>query len=359
MKLGARIFKTGLAIVLALYTASWLGLEPAMYGALAATFAIQPSIYRTYQTILDQVQGNIIGAVLAVAFAMTFGHEPVIIGVTVVVAIAILIKLKLDESTIPLALVTIIIIMGNPTDDFIAFAASRFFLIMVGVFAAFIVNLLFIPPKYETRLYRKLVYNTEEVIRWIRLVTRHETNQQSLKKDIPRINENIIKMDNLYLLYKEERTYFTKSKLGKARKIVLFKHMLFTLKKSFMILRTLDKYGNDLQHMPDRLQKLVRDQLDHLTNYHDRILLRYVGKVNTKLTDEMAEEVDEGKESLTDLFMDLYDHHEINRDEWLHILPIVSHIVEYNEQLEHLDRLVESFFNYHTNVNQVEIRDED
>ncbi|WP_018923333.1 FUSC family protein [Salsuginibacillus kocurii] len=359
MKLGARIFKTGLAIVLALYVAEWLEFESAMYAAIAATFAIQPSIYRTFQTILDQVQANIIGAVLAVVFALTFGHEPVIIGVVVMVAIGIILKLKLETSTIPLALVTIIIIMGNPTSDFIEFAASRFGLIMIGVFAAFLVNLFFLPPRHEDKLYRKVVDNTDEVLRWIRLVTRKETNQATLKKDIPRINETMLEMDNIYLLYKEERDYFLRRKLAKARKIVLFKEMLAAMKKAFTILRTIDRYENELIQMPDRMQRLVQHQLDHLTYYHERILLRYAGKVITQKTDDMAEEADEGEESLTDLFMDLYDHNEIDREQWLHVLPLVSHIVEYYEQLDHLDRLVESFFSYHRDENKVELRDDE
>ncbi|SDH43620.1 Uncharacterized membrane protein YgaE, UPF0421/DUF939 family [Alteribacillus persepolensis] len=359
MKLGARILKTGLSIVLAMYVASWAGLEPSFFAAISATFAIQPSIFKTYRTILEQIQANVIGAAIAILFVLGFGHQPVVIGAAVILAILIILKLNLESSAISLAVVTIIIIMGNPQEDFWLFALERFSLIMLGVFAAFAVNLIFLPPKHETNLYYKISDLTEDVIRWIRLLTRHETNQQSLKNDIPVINESLVKLDNLYLLYREERNYFLKSKLSKGRKLVVFKQMIVTLKKALTILKTFDRYENDIQHMPERLQKLIKQQLDYLTDYHERILLRYVGKVHTHLTDEMAEEVDEGKQSLTDLFMDLYDHQEIDRDEWLHILPIVSHIMEYNDQLEHLDTLVESFFSYHQSENTVDIDNRD
>ncbi|MFZ4453405.1 FUSC family protein [Salibacterium aidingense] len=355
MKLGARIFKTGLAIIIAIYAASWAGLDPSFFAAISATFAIQPSIYRSYQTIVEQIQANVIGAVIAVVFALTFGYSPVLIGAAVMLAISIILKLKLESSAISLALVTIIIIMGNPADGFLLFAAERFSLVMLGVLSAFVVNLLFLPPKHETKLYYKISDLTEEVIRWTRLITRHETNQPSLKKDIPRINESLIKLDNLYLLFKEERSYFRKSKLGKARKLVLFKQLIVALKKIFSILKTFDKYENELSHIPEPMQKHIKAQLDHLMDYHDRILLRYVGKVNTQLTKDMEEEVAEGKFALTDLFMNLYENQEMNRDEWYHVLPVVAHIIEYNEQLEHLDRLVESFFSYHQEDNTVQI----
>ncbi|RSL32566.1 aromatic acid exporter family protein [Salibacterium salarium] len=359
MKLGARIFKTGLAIVLAIYAARWIGLNPPFFAAISATFAIQPSIYKTFQTIIDQIQANAIGAIIAIVLAVTFGHEPVIIGVGVMLAIGIILKLKLDTSSISLALVTIIIIMGNPADQFLLFAGERFSLVMLGVISAFIINFVFLPPKHETKIYHKTSNLTEEVIRWIRLITRYETNQRSLKKDIPGINESIVTLDNLYLLYKEERNYFLKSKLGKARKLVVFKQMIIALKKVFTILKSFDKYENELSHLPEHMQKSIREQLDHLTDYHDRILLRYRGKVNTQLTDEMGEEIDKGKVSLTDLFMNLYDYGDITREEWLHVLPVLSHIMEYNEQLEHLDRLVESFFSFHQEDNTIQVEDED
>ncbi|WP_240375767.1 FUSC family protein [Bacillus piscicola] len=358
MKLGARILKTGLAIVLAMYIASWTGIQPSFYAAIAATFAIQPSIFKSFQTILEQAQANVIGAAIAILFAVTFGHEPFVIGTAVMFAIAVILKLKLEQSAISLALVTIIIIMGNPQDGFFLYAFERFSLIMLGVLAAFVVNLVFLPPKHETRLYFKTAGLTEDVIRWIRLLTRHEVNQQSLKQEIPLLNEALIKLDNYYLLYKEERNYFRRTKLAKARKTVLFKQMILVLRKAFLILKTLDRYENELQLMPDQIQKLIQQQLHHLTDYHDRILLRYIGKVNIQLTEDMAEEVDEGRESLTDLFMDLYDNYEISREQWLRVLPIISHIIEYNEQLEHLDLLVESFFRYHKDDNTVEIEPE-
>lgn len=359
MKLGARIFKTGLAIVIAIYIATWAGIEPTFFAAISATFAIQPSVFRSYQTILEQIQANIIGAGLAIIFALTFGFEPVIIGVTVMVTIAIILKIKLDASSIPIALVTVIIIMGNPASqtNFLIFAGERFLLILIGVLSAFLVNLIFLPPKYETKLYHKISDHTVDIIRWIRLKTRFETNHYSLKKDLPVMNETSLKIDNLFALYKEERTYLLKNKWSKARKIVLFKEMISAHRKALSILKALDKHEHQLQGMPEDMQTFIQRQLDHLTEYHDRILMRYVGKVNVQLTDRMEEEVESGENRLTDSFMDLYDQQYVTRDEWLHLLPVVSHIVEYNEQLDHLATLVESFFNFHQKENTVAIKD--
>ena len=200
MKLGARILKTGLAIMLSLYLAIWLNIESPTFAALAAAFAVQPSIYRTFQTILEQVQANVIGAILGIFFVMTFGQQPFVVGLVVALAIAIILKVKLEATTIPLAMVTVIVVMGSPVDNFIEFASWRFVLIIIGVLAAFIVNLVFIPPRYETKLYQKLVKATEDINQWTMLTIRLDADHRALKKDLIRIEDNFIQIDNLYLL---------------------------------------------------------------------------------------------------------------------------------------------------------------
>ncbi len=356
MKLGARIFKTGLSITLSLYMAMLFHLEPPMVAAIAATFAIQPSIQKSFQTIIEQVQANIISAILAIIFVLTFGHHPFVIGVVVIVVIAINLQLKM-ESIIPLAVVTVIIIMENPTADFIFFAFTRFILIMIGVFSAFFVNLLFLPPKHETQLYHKISDRTENIIKWIRLLTRNDATHKMLKKDLSRLKESMVKINNLFLLYKEEQTYLKKHQYAKARKVVLFRQMLATSNKALQILKSLNYRENELHHMPNELQNLIKDQLDYLTNYHQRILLKYVGKVKTETTEEYIQEVYRGKQKLTESFVNFYKKEEINLNEWLHLFPIIAQIVEYSDQLEHLDKLINGFFTYHKKENKVNIKE--
>ena len=81
-----------------------------VFAGIAAIFAIQPSIYRSYLTIVEQIQGNVIGAVIAVSFVLIFGHQLVVVGLAAVIIILIMNKLGLEKS-ISLALVMMIAIM--------------------------------------------------------------------------------------------------------------------------------------------------------------------------------------------------------------------------------------------------------
>jgi uncharacterized membrane protein YgaE (UPF0421/DUF939 family) len=229
MKIGARILKTGIAIALSLYIASLLELPSPAFAGIAAGFAIQPSIYRSFTTLIEQIQANFIGAFFALLFVLLFSNNPIIIGFTVMIVIGITIKLKL-ESTIPLAIVTVIAIMETPADQTIEFSLIRFGSIILGVLSAFLVNLVFLPPKYETKLYYKVADTTEEIIKWIRINTRNASGHIELKEEIERMKDNVSKLDQLFSFYKEEHNRFEKKSrlFAKSRKTVLFRQMLLT-----------------------------------------------------------------------------------------------------------------------------------
>ncbi|MBU9710190.1 aromatic acid exporter family protein [Evansella tamaricis] len=358
MRLGARIFKTGLAVTLALYSALWLGFESQGFAALAAFLSVQPSVRKSVQLIWDQIQANLLSAALAVTFVLAFGHEPFVVGVVVMLVIAIHLKLK-KEAIIPLAVVTAIVIMGSPTDDFIPFATNRFFLIFIGVISAFIVNLIFLPPKHENLLYHKLVNTNDQILQWIRLITRHEADYKALKKDVPKLQELMSKLEGMFVLYREERHYLRKNEYARMRKVVLFRQMVNSTGKSHRILKALSKYENELQHLPESMQDIIRDHLDYLTNYHERILLKYTGKVKAHTTEELYEEVGLGKRQLTELYLTFYDDSNVDRNEWIHFFPVIAMIIEYSEELERLDRLVDGFFTFHRSENKVKIREKE
>jgi uncharacterized membrane protein YgaE (UPF0421/DUF939 family) len=351
MKLGARILKTGIAIVLSLYLAQLVHSPSPVFAGIAAIFALQPTIYRSYLTIVEQIQGNLIGAVLAVVFVLLLGNHYVVIGLAAIIVILLALKLKL-ENTIALSLVTLISIMVNPGVDFIPFAGVRFSTIMIGVFSAFIVNLVFVPPKYENKLYLKISGTTEEIIRWIRLSTRHDVDHNLLKADIEKLKENVLIMEQFYLMYKEERSYFKKNDLEKSRKLVVFRQMNSTAKRGLDTLKRLHRYENELLHLPENLEQLIRQQLDCIIYYHEQLMLRYIGKVPTSHITTEASICLNNKE-LFDLFV-AYHLEENNQPDHYNALQIISSIIDYGEHVEHLDTLISSFHSYHHNEVSIE-----
>ncbi|MDT9026955.1 MULTISPECIES: aromatic acid exporter family protein [Rossellomorea] len=359
MKLGARILKTGIAIVLALLVSQLLNIPSPVFAGIAAVFAVQPTIYRSYLSIIEQIQANLIGAGIAVIFVLLFGSNPLIVGLAAVIAIAIILKLKL-QNTIGLALVTLIAIMEVTDQDFIQFAFIRFSTIMIGVFSSFIINLIFLPPKYETKLYHKISDSTEEILKWIRLSSRHATEFHLLKKDLERIKEKLIKVDQLYLLYKEERDYFKKNSIVKSRKLVIFRQMISSTNRSFDILKRLNRYENEIFQLPDELRGVIKGQLDCLLTYHEQLLLKFLGKMHPHTESEAQQDVCmHRKELMNIMIQEVKQHSKDDNIHNFHLLHIFSAIFEYDEHLEHLEKLITSFQSYHKEDNEVMIGEEE
>ncbi len=355
MKLGARILKTGIAIVLSLYLAQLLHSPSPVFAAIAAIFAIQPTIYRSYLTIIEQIQGNIIGALIAVIFVLLLGNHFIVIGIAAIIVILINLKLKLEKN-IGLSLVTLISIMETQGGSFIQFAGIRFSTIMIGVFSAFIVNLVFMPPKYENKLYFKISSTTEEIIRWIRLSTRHDFDHHLLKTDIEKLRDNLVTISQFYVMYKEERSYFKKSTLEKSRKLVVYRQMNSAAKKAVDVLRKLHRFENELLHLPEQFQQSVQEQLDCLIYHHQQLMLRFIGKVPVPVSAPEDGGICFNKKELFDLFLAHQRDYTDDQDNphLYHTMQIVASIIDYSEQVEHLETLVTSFYSFHQNVVSIE-----
>ena len=278
MKLGARIFKTGIAIALALFLSELLQLPNPVFAGIAAIFAVQPSIYRSYLTIVEQIQGNLIGASIAVVFVMLFGQQVLIIGLAAIIIIMIMLQLKLEKS-ISLALVTMIAIMEIQGDAFLNFALLRLLTIIIGVLSAFVVNLVFIPPKYEKKLFQTIHLTQDEIIQWTRLAARQASEHQATQHALEKIKESLKQIDELYVLFKEERKYFKRNTFGKSRKLVVYRQMIATSSSSYDLLKRLHQYENELIEMPEHFRMMIQERLDTLLTYHEQLHLKFVGKL--------------------------------------------------------------------------------
>ncbi|WP_170006522.1 FUSC family protein [Bacillus fonticola] len=358
MKLGARVLKTGVAIMLSLWLSQLFGLPSPLFAGIAAIFAIQPTIYRSYLSILDQIQSNLVGAVVAFLFVYFLGNDILVIGLAAVLVIAMNLKMK-TEQTIGLSLVTVIAIMESPGTDLFQFSLIRFSTVMTGVVSAFLVNLLFLPPKYETKLYRKISHTTEEIIKWIRVSTRHASEYHLLKADIEKQKEQLIKLDQLYLMFNEERSYLKRTTRTKARKLVVYRHMISTTRRAWDLLKKINRFENDLHHMPDDFQSVIQEQLDTLTVQHEQLYLQFLGKIRLQDHDFETNYCEKRKE-LLNLFL-RFERLDVNKDDndMYHMMHLISAIVQYGEHLDHLETLIHSFQSFHEKENTIEIKDEE
>ena len=361
MKLGARILKTGIAIILALFIASLLPNEAGLkaIAGVSAVVAMQPSVYRSLKTVSEQALGNFVGALLAVAMVTIFGDNVVIMGVTVILLIALLFQFNLAHVA-TLASVTALIIMGQHTGNFYVSAFYRFILVMIGVTSSSLVNLLFLPPKFESKIYYNALNICSDIFVWFKLVLNDTSDYHNIKEDRGLISKRINKLEQTYAYYAEEKPWSKKKTYSQNRKKILFKEVVRSTRQAYEVLKKMNRYQNDLHNLNQELLLQIKLEIDDLIAYHEQIFIslskkaRYdVCQLDTQIQNPQKKDLIDAyiKEIIKDPYQNGYTYS--------NIMQIISAIEEYHHILEHLDRLRMSFFSYHRNDNEIDIYEED
>lgn len=345
MKFGARMIKTGISVSLSLYLAELLNLGPIIFAGIAAALAIQPSLYRSWQIILDQVQSNTIGAILAIIFTMFLGNDPFVVGLVVILVIAVNIQLRTDKS-IPLSIVTVVAIMQSTTGNYLLFALERFLLILLGIGSSVLLNFMFLPPRYEDKLYTKLQEINGRVLTYLRTCTLIDIEDKTYRRENTQLKEELLQLEQIYLLYKEERTYLRKMRYSKTRKLVLFRKLIQVTRDAQTVFHQIERHRLELSSIPQEWRQIIIDQLNVLTSYHEKILLKYEGKLKIHHPHLPEAPVVKGKEKVLEQFVGSYQSGQQDK-EWINLFPLIAALINYSNHLERLDKLVEGYRSFH------------
>ncbi|GIQ71083.1 aromatic acid exporter family protein [Xylanibacillus composti] len=335
MTMGPRVIKTGLSIVLALYVSALLGLTPAIFAAVAAIFTIQPSIYRTWRQVFEQVQANVLGAAVAMLAVISLGNSPIVIGIVSVLVIMISLKLK-AEKTIALTMVTVLVIMDAPGDDW-TFALNRFAIIMVGMASAFIVNIALWPPRHEKQFVEGVHAAFDQMSLLLRTSISNEMTEKAFRRQREELRTKLEKLDELFSLFNEERRKLKRVKpvhVINARRFVVFKKMLLTLHKGAEVLDIVTKHYFQSTHHAEA-GDIFDKHIEHLITYHEYVLLKYEGTIKGKETRSREMIRDNG------LFMhQVMGFYQADEDN-VRLLLVGSAIFDYGFHLHRLERLIE------------------
>nr|MBO2479583.1 hypothetical protein [Bacillota bacterium] len=278
MRFGARIFKTGLTVALALYISIWLGLEPPVLAAIAAALTIQPSVYRSWKNGLEQVQSNLIGAAVATIFTLALGNEPYIIAMVVMLVIGIILKLKLEKST-SLAVVTVLAMMTVPQEEFLQFGLARFLLILLGVLSSFVINIVFFRPQYEKKLFELHKPLMDQIAVSLRFFLDPARDAKESRKDIQEMKRLQQNAEELYQLLEEESTHFQKSRFSQRRKLVVYREMIRLTQEALHFLEKAEHHRSNLENLERPLQETLVAWLEQVAYAQESIYLLFEKKL--------------------------------------------------------------------------------
>ncbi len=328
--LGPRVLKTGLAVTFALYMAAWLGLEPPLFAGIAATFTIQPSIYRSWKQVLEQVQANILAAAIALASIYLFGNSPVVIGLVMIIVILVCLRLNMSGA-IPLTLVTVLVMMSQQQYDGLAAAANKFIIVLVGMGSAFVVNLLVSPPNYKKNYLEAERLALDKLSLLLRTAVSDELTEKSNKQQWKKARGELKKMEELYKLLDEEREHIAKVRQLDVREIVVLKQKLKCLWRGERLLDMIDEHFFQSEADDDWRSRFDAD-IEGLVSFHEMAVLRFEGKIKEAVSS--SSRVESTRQLLDDL-----SNAEMEEEQKFRLLLVATSAAEYAYQLERLHEL--------------------
>ncbi|KJS82226.1 MAG: hypothetical protein JM58_15360 [Peptococcaceae bacterium BICA1-8] len=231
MRIGARTIKTGLAVCLTIFLINILeaNIKIAEYNiagmaAITAIIGIQPSIRSTLDTFKNRLIATMIGSVVAISFALTFGINPLLLGIASVSIILVCLKLGLDES-IRFALITLVAVSTQSNEFDLLGVAYRIIGMFIGLIVATGLNVFLVPPNYTQDLKNKVnslraTFENfyEEAISDI--LREENINKEEIKGSIQKVRDELEETRSIYSLLREDTKKEDRKELKKFKRSI-------------------------------------------------------------------------------------------------------------------------------------------
>lgn len=340
MNIGARILKTGISVGLAIFISQLLNLESGVFSAISAFIAIQPSVYRSWQYLGEQFKANTIGVLLALTGFVAFGNNPVVIGMVVIISLLVSIKLKLKSTSINLGAITVIAIMAVEHADFFALAGNRFLSIFIGVMSAIIINVIFLPPKYEDKLLHHVEKTSEQISILLRTFLQEELEIKAYKESKKIMMENINKANELFDYYKDEfHKPLNQAKYAEAKKLVIYKRMINLLKKEKDLIETIEIHQTQIKKLPSDVQEKIKQQLHHITTYDVKLYMKFEEKIKSNSSSNTKLVMLQNNDELKRILYNCNETHFLTKEFDFNIF-LLADMLEVATELVRLDTLI-------------------
>ncbi|WP_123043159.1 FUSC family protein [Cohnella candidum] len=337
MTIGARVLKTGLAVAFALWVGMLIGLKSPLIAAIAAIFTIQPSIYRSWKQILEQVQSNLLGAAIAIGAVWLVGTTPISVGLVSICVILLCLKIGTEE-TIGLTLVTVVVVMEAGGSQGWLVAADRLGSIMTGIVSAFLVNVAIAPPRHAKR-FVKMVQDAQTLMsRLLRTTVSNELKENVFRDELEKLSAQIRKLEEFYELFTEERVWGRNTRMGRARLLVVYKGMIEALALGRSLIMAVEDHYFAVRTTKE-WNRLVDRQIETLCGYHEQLMWKWEGHMKPGAS--AAAPPPEATALLTEMIADRSVQEEtIAR---ARLLVVTTSVFSYEDRLRRLDKLMENY----------------
>jgi len=236
LKLGARILKTGLVVVLTLVITHSFNIGPALLAVIAAVTALQPSLKQSVNYIIQQIEANAIGISCAILAILILGNDPITISLVVMVSIVLNLRLKLEKN-IPLSIVTILSMMEATTSNVFVFGLERFGMAMLGGTIALVVNHIFATRDYEKKLNKEFGLLDQKTQHIFKSLLSNHVRAKRIRQEMSFFQTHITDTQAVFSFYCNDYYWISYKKKGSLKKLLAFRRMLAMFSSTHELLK--------------------------------------------------------------------------------------------------------------------------
>jgi len=257
LKIGARIIKTALAVVICVLLGSLVNEKSGFFSSVAAIIAMQSTISDSYIVGRGRVLGTFFGALLGYLFSLIASGNFLLIGIGIISIIYICNNLKWEKSAV-IACVVFLSIMLDADKDVLQYSVFRLLDTTAGIVIAFLINYFVAPNRPLLAVYKECSKVMEEFAQIIEniLTNKSEVNIEKAYGDILKLRDMSRIKDYDLKLYHEDEHELRRMENIIEGLLTIYEHISFVEE-----LRKADIVAGNMDLPPDIVLEFHRRQV--------------------------------------------------------------------------------------------------
>jgi uncharacterized membrane protein YgaE (UPF0421/DUF939 family) len=263
---------------------------------------------------------------------MFFSNNVIAIGIVCILVILICLRMGMEE-TIGLTLVTVVAVMEASGEW--QFAVNRFLLSLIGIGCAFMINVLFFPPKPKEQFAAQIQTAFSKMSLLLRTVISNEMKETVFREEKEGLQSALNALDDKYKLMEEEVKKLKRAGFSRIRHLVIYKQKLLAMYKGLEVLEAVEEHYFQAARTPE-IDTYFDSHVEKLIKFHEHVLLKFDDKLKSDSSEGL--EMEEENERFMTKLIERCNERSTGM---LRLSVVAAALYDYGHQVARLDKLVE------------------
>lgn len=264
MKVGLRVIKTAISIMISISIARLLKLEPDHFAGIISMLAVQPSVYRSLRHSATNMASALLAALLGITVVELIGSTAPVIAAVALLVMALHVRFK-QTAALPLAVIVAVNTMGTADELFGSAALHQIALVLIGMTVGTLVNMIRRPVHSERE--EVLLAKSESMLRallhYVSLDLRHGTMtpyKPQMRLQLDEVRDYIEKGKAVSQLIREDRWLGRKADPGAGAEFRAYETMLERIRDLIKALQKADMSHHEAERLIRAIALVVHVQ---------------------------------------------------------------------------------------------------